>query len=249
MLHLIFCSLSSLTCGENIFIKVSVVGLLLSGCQVCPILYFSGERVCTLQPGLLASQLGTGLHPSKKSICILILNSNFKKLSNLRDSWLWTLIDSKNTGKFPVYFPLLSSNINFNCKFSIELKSDSDVKICHLSLQEACQLGKITSVNVSAKHFFCSFLHVHIYQHECCPIKHLFGLLLYFTANKLTLSANVNTWVNITDVKNCCLFQHNNYLLCAIRVKHTSLTNVWRSLSDAHSSTILFFNCTGVPLY
>lgn len=125
-----------------------------------------------------------------------------------------------------MHFPLLSSNINFNCKFSIELQSDSDVKICHLSLQEACQLGKITSVNVSAKHFFCSLLHVHIYQHECCLIKHLFGLLLYFTANKLTLSANVNTWVNITDVKNCCLFQHNNYLLCAIRVKHISLTNV-----------------------
>lgn len=101
-------------------------------------------RKCTAQ----------SLYPSKKSICILILNSYFKKLSNLRGSRLWTLIDSKNTGKFPVHFPLLSSNINFNCKFSIELQSDSDVKICHLSLQEACQLGKITSVNVSAKHFF-----------------------------------------------------------------------------------------------
>lgn len=38
--------------------KCQLYGLL-SGCQVCPILYISAERVCTLQPGLLACQLST----------------------------------------------------------------------------------------------------------------------------------------------------------------------------------------------
>lgn len=100
MLHLIFCSLSSLTSRDNIFIKVSVVWFVLSGCRVCPILYISGERVCTLQPGLLACQWSTvqTLCLSRKSICIRNLNSDLKKDFKPPNLWvsceLWMTLRS-----------------------------------------------------------------------------------------------------------------------------------------------------------
>lgn len=114
MLHLIFCSLSSLTCRENIFIKVSVVWLVLSGCQVCPVLYISAEGcvcVCVLCSlvwwwASWAQRCAVQtLHLSEKSICILIPNSNLKKKKSLNSQIygdvnyeLWLTL------KFPVQF-------------------------------------------------------------------------------------------------------------------------------------------------
>lgn len=137
MLHLIFCSLSSLTCRENIFIKVSVVWLVLSECQVCPILYISGERGCVLcspvcwRASWARKCVVQILRLREKSICILNLNSSLKKDFQPQNPWgcqLWTLTDFKKTGKFPVQFLLLAPNIHFHSKSSVELQSDSDVK-------------------------------------------------------------------------------------------------------------------------
>ena len=78
---------SSLTCRENIFIKVSVVWLVLSGCQVCPILYilFWGGggrgRVCR-STGFSGTQWRCAvqtLRLKRKSICILKSQFQLKK--------------------------------------------------------------------------------------------------------------------------------------------------------------------------
>lgn len=121
MLHLIFCSLSSLTCGENIFIKVSVVWLVLSGCQVCPILYISGERVCTLQPDLMACQLSTEMcctNSASEEEINMYPKSQFQPKKRLLNSQIYEVV---NCELWLTLRRLESSQCSFLCWLQISI--------------------------------------------------------------------------------------------------------------------------------
>lgn len=152
------CQLYSLCCQDVRFaLFFTFLG---RGCVLCrPVCWCANwAQKCAVQTLHLSKKIN--MYPKSQ----FQLKKDFKT-QNLWGCQLWTLIDFKMTRRFLVQFLLLASNIHFHSKSSVELHSDSDGMTVLLSLQEACQLGKITSVNVS--HIYsvlCSFLHLLFYK-------------------------------------------------------------------------------------
>lgn len=128
MLHLIFCSLSSLTCQENIFIKVSVLWFALLACQVWPVLYTPAKSVhCAAPYGCRKCAV--------QSVCKQEVNMHLKltsgskilkRLKPIVSCELWLTCGWLKSSWCSILCYVLQ--IHSHCKVSVELQSDKSVK-------------------------------------------------------------------------------------------------------------------------
>lgn len=134
MLYLIFCSLSSLTRQENIFIKVSVVWFVLLACQVWPVLYIPAKSMHCAAP-FRCRQCAV------QSVCEQKINMHsnltsgskvLKRLKPIVNCELWLTCGILKSSWYSLLCCVFQ--IHFHSTASVEIQSDKSVKLIFLCL-------------------------------------------------------------------------------------------------------------------